>query len=100
MSQGSVLSCTYNNIYIYEYIALETTGVYLGLFADDTCLYPIDRKEGFVIRNCSAVSAQWRRDMSAGISKLRRKRLRGFTSLLGLDRLSAILLWMDGTFCL
>jgi hypothetical protein len=30
--------------------APKTTGVYLFLFADDTCLYAIDRKEGFVVR--------------------------------------------------
>jgi hypothetical protein len=28
----------------------QTHGVYLALFADDTCLYTTDRKEGFVVR--------------------------------------------------
>jgi hypothetical protein len=28
----------------------QTPGVYLALFADDTCLYATDRKEGFVVR--------------------------------------------------
>jgi hypothetical protein len=30
--------------------ALQTHGVHLALFADDTCLYATDRKEGFVVR--------------------------------------------------
>jgi hypothetical protein len=29
--------------------APQTPGVYLALFADDTCLYATDRKEGFVV---------------------------------------------------
>jgi hypothetical protein len=38
----------------------QTPGVNLGLFADDTCLYATDRKEGYVLRkiqrglNCMA----------------------------------------------
>jgi hypothetical protein len=28
----------------------QTPGVYLALFADDTCLYATDRKEDFVVR--------------------------------------------------
>jgi hypothetical protein len=28
----------------------QTSGVYLALFADDTCLYATDRKEDFVVR--------------------------------------------------
>jgi hypothetical protein len=28
----------------------QTPGAYLALFADDTCLYATDRKEGFVVR--------------------------------------------------
>jgi hypothetical protein len=46
--QGSVLSPTLNNLYIND--APQTYGVYLALFADDTCLYATDRKEGFVLR--------------------------------------------------
>jgi hypothetical protein len=30
--------------------APQTYGVYLALLADDTCLYAIDGKEGFVVR--------------------------------------------------
>jgi hypothetical protein len=47
--QGSVLSTTLFNLYIND--APKTNGVHLGLFADDTCLYASDRKEGFVVRN-------------------------------------------------
>jgi hypothetical protein len=46
--QGSVLSPTLYNMYIND--APQTHGVYLALFADDTCLYATDRKEGFVVR--------------------------------------------------
>jgi retron-type reverse transcriptase len=45
--QGSVLSPTLYNMYIKD--ILQTPGVYLALFADDTCLYATDRK-GFVVR--------------------------------------------------
>jgi hypothetical protein len=30
--------------------ALQTPSVYLGLFANDTCTYATDRKEGHVLR--------------------------------------------------
>jgi hypothetical protein len=30
--------------------APKTPGIYLALFADKTCLYELDRKEGFVVR--------------------------------------------------
>jgi hypothetical protein len=47
--QGSVLSPTlYSTYYINN--RPETSGVYLGFFADDTCLYATDRKEGYVLR--------------------------------------------------
>jgi hypothetical protein len=48
VSQGSVLSCTLYNMYIND--APRTPGVYLVLFAEYTCLYATNRKEGFVIR--------------------------------------------------
>jgi hypothetical protein len=46
--QNSVLSPTLYNLYIND--ALQTPGFYLALFADDTCLYATERKEGFLIR--------------------------------------------------
>jgi hypothetical protein len=46
--QGSILSPTLYNLYIND--TLQTVGVNLGLFADDTCLYATERKEGYVLR--------------------------------------------------
>jgi hypothetical protein len=46
--QGSVLSPTLYNIYIND--SPQTPGVNLALFADDTCLYATERKEGYVLR--------------------------------------------------
>jgi retron-type reverse transcriptase len=46
--QGSVLSPTLFNLYIND--SPQTRGVHLALFADDTCLYATDRKEGFIVR--------------------------------------------------
>jgi hypothetical protein len=46
--QGSVLSPTFYNLYIND--TSQTPGVNLALFADDTCLYATDRKEGYVLR--------------------------------------------------
>jgi hypothetical protein len=41
--QGSVLPLTLND-------TPQTQGVYLALFADDTCIYTTDREEGYVLR--------------------------------------------------
>jgi hypothetical protein len=46
--QGSVLSSTLYNLYVND--TSQTSGVILALFADDTCLYATDRKEGYVLR--------------------------------------------------
>jgi hypothetical protein len=46
--QGSVLSPTLYNIYIND--TPQTPVVHLALFADDTCLYATERKEGYVLR--------------------------------------------------
>jgi retron-type reverse transcriptase len=46
--QGSVLSPILYSLYIND--TPQTPGVYLGLFADDTCIYATDRKEGYVLR--------------------------------------------------
>jgi hypothetical protein len=46
VSQGSVLSPTLYNLYIND--TLQDMGAHLALFADDTCLYATDRKEGYI----------------------------------------------------
>jgi hypothetical protein len=46
--QDSVLSRLLYNLYIND--ALQTTGTQLAVFADDTCIYATDRKEGFTVR--------------------------------------------------
>jgi hypothetical protein len=49
MSQGSILSPTLYIIYLND--TPQTPGVYIGLFADGTCLYATDPKEGCVHRS-------------------------------------------------
>jgi hypothetical protein len=46
--QGSVLSPTLYNLYVNH--TPQISSVNLALFADDTCLYAADRKEGYVLR--------------------------------------------------
>jgi hypothetical protein len=46
--RGSVLSPTLYNI--YKNYTPQTPGVHLALFADDTCPYATERKEGYVLR--------------------------------------------------
>jgi hypothetical protein len=46
--QGSLLSPTLYSLYINN--APQSPGVHLALFADDTCIYCTDRKEGYVFR--------------------------------------------------
>jgi hypothetical protein len=46
VSQASVLSSTLYNLYVND--TSQTSSVNLALFADDTCLYATDRKEGYV----------------------------------------------------
>jgi hypothetical protein len=46
--QGSVLSPTLFNMYV-NYTS-QAIGVHLAPFADDTCLYATERKEGYVLR--------------------------------------------------
>jgi hypothetical protein len=61
--QGFVLSSALYCIYTND--TLHTTGVYLGLFADDTCTYATDRKEGMFPENCSPVSVLLRCGVNA-----------------------------------
>jgi hypothetical protein len=51
--QGSVLSLTLYSLYIND--TPQIPGVYLGFFADDTCIYATDRKEGYVFRKMQRV---------------------------------------------
>jgi hypothetical protein len=46
--QASVFSPTLFNMNRHD--TPQTTGVYLALFADDTCLYAIKRKERYFLR--------------------------------------------------
>jgi hypothetical protein len=46
--QGSVLSSTLYNLYIND--TPQTTGVNLAIFADNTCLYATESKEGYILR--------------------------------------------------
>jgi hypothetical protein len=58
--QGSVLSPTLFNMYTND--TPQTIGVYLALFADNTCLYATERKEGYVLKKlqCGLNSmAEW-----------------------------------------
>jgi hypothetical protein len=48
VSQVSALSPTLYNIHIND--TSKTRGVYLGLFANDTCIYATDRKGGYALR--------------------------------------------------
>jgi hypothetical protein len=45
--QGSVLSPTLYKLYIND--TPQATNLHLALFADDTCLYATDRKEGYIV---------------------------------------------------
>jgi hypothetical protein len=46
-----VPSCPqYCTAYIYINDTLQTPDVYVGLFADNTCIYATDCKEGYVFR--------------------------------------------------
>jgi hypothetical protein len=47
--QGSILSPTLYSVYVND--TPQTPDVYLGLFADDTCIYATERKEGYILRN-------------------------------------------------
>jgi hypothetical protein len=44
--QGCFLSATLYSIYTYTNDKPKTPGIYLGLFAFDTCIYATDRKDG------------------------------------------------------
>jgi hypothetical protein len=69
-----------------------------GLFANDTVCMRQIKKWVLLSENSSVVSAQWRPGVSAGILKLMKIRLMGFTFLTADNNLSPNLHWMDETF--
>jgi hypothetical protein len=65
--------------------APQTHGFHLALFeTTPVCMLQIARRV-LLLENSSAVSAQWRPSVSAGVSKLIRIRLGGSTSLVDID---------------
>jgi hypothetical protein len=64
--QGSVLSPTIFNMYIND--APQTRGVNLALFAATPVYMRQTGRRDSLLENSSAVSAQWRAGVSAGIS--------------------------------
>jgi hypothetical protein len=85
---GSVLSPTLFNLYIND--ALQTHGVHLALFADDTCLYATDPKEGFIVRKLQRGLSSMETWCEHWNIKLMKIRLRGYTSLIVVGRLNLI----------
>jgi hypothetical protein len=55
--QGSVLTPTLYNMYIND--TPHTPRVYQGLFANDTCIYATDGKEGYVLRKLQQAYEHW-----------------------------------------
>jgi hypothetical protein len=79
-------SPTLFNMYIND--TPQAIGDHLALFADDTCLYATEHKEGYVIRKLQHginSVAEWSKRWNI---KIRRRRS---TSLIELDRLSLFL---------
>jgi hypothetical protein len=66
---------------VFTWPSLQTTPVYIRQTA----------RRALLSETSSAVSAQWRPGVSAGILKVMKIRLRGSTSLVVVDRLSLIL---------
>jgi hypothetical protein len=64
MPEDSVLSPALCSPYISD--TPQTPGVYLGLFADDTCIYATDCKKVMFSESCSEFSVQLRCDVSTG----------------------------------
>jgi hypothetical protein len=81
--QGYVMSQKLCNI-LYTNVKPQTPGGLSSLFADDTCIYATDRKEGYVLRKLQ-------RGMSAGTSKSFKIKLRQSTFLIDLGHLRLIL---------
>jgi hypothetical protein len=89
VSQGSVLSPTLFNMYINN--APQTICAHLPLFANDTCLYVAESKEGYVLRKLQRglnSMSEWSKRCNIKINNTRHK---GSTSLSQSDRLSLFL---------
>jgi hypothetical protein len=87
--QGSILSPTLYSMYIND--TPQTPNVYLGHFADDTCIYATERKSITFSASCSEVSLLQRRGVSAETLKSTNIRLKSFTFLIDLGPLRLIL---------
>jgi hypothetical protein len=48
VTQSYVMSPTFYSLYIND--KPQTPGIYLGIFADDTCIHATDRIEDYVLR--------------------------------------------------
>jgi hypothetical protein len=70
LPQGSVLSPTLFIMYTND--TSQTTDVSLAIFADDTCLYATESKEGYVLRELQRglnSMAEWRKHWSIKIDE-------------------------------
>jgi hypothetical protein len=88
--QGSILPLTLYSLCVND--TPQTHGVYLGLFADDTCILAADQKKVMFSESCSQVSVLFRCGVSAGTQKSMRISLRPSTFLIDLGPLRLILL--------
>jgi hypothetical protein len=70
----------------------KSPGVYLGLFADDSCIYATDRKEGYVLRKLQwslSATETWCESWNIEINEDK-------IQAICLGPMKLILHWMDG----
>jgi hypothetical protein len=91
---GSVLSPTLYSLCIND--MPQTPGVYLGLSADDTCMYATDSKRVMFSESCSEVSVLLRSGVCDVTWKSIKIRPKPSTFLIDLGPPRLILQWMDG----
>jgi hypothetical protein len=89
VQQGSVLSPTLYSLYIND--TPQTSGVYLGFFADDTCIYATDREEVYVLRKLQRGLTAIEIRCERWNIKINKIRLRQFTFLIELGPLGLII---------
>jgi hypothetical protein len=92
--QGSVLSPTLYSLYINH--TLQTPGVYLALFVDDTCLYSTDRKECYVLRKLQRDLTSIESWCERWTLRLMKIRPRPSTSPIDTQQSKLFLRWKDG----